>query len=133
MATSSAEGSWLGCIETFLIFKCLALRILRFIRSPFLHSALGHAHSVSCVGLFVSIILLCGTMATMKGGTSSKDVQSQPRSQTLWFFTLPRHHGLRILPGHCGDRLRVPSYDLGWQTLERRSGLNLRALELKSI
>ncbi|CAE7257035.1 unnamed protein product [Symbiodinium pilosum] len=24
--------------------------ILRFIRSPFLHSALGHAHSVSCVG-----------------------------------------------------------------------------------
>lgn len=42
--------------------------ILRFIRSPFLHSALGHAHSVSCVGLFVSIILLCATMATMKGG-----------------------------------------------------------------
>eukprot|EP00438_Fugacium_kawagutii_P002547 Skav219493 [mRNA] locus=scaffold937:61374:64692:- [translate_table: standard] len=42
--------------------------ILRFIRSPFLHSALGHAHSVSCVGLFVSIILLCATMVTMKGG-----------------------------------------------------------------
>ncbi|CAE7292781.1 unnamed protein product [Symbiodinium natans] len=42
--------------------------LLRFIRSPFLHSALGHAHSVSCVGLFVSIIFLCATMAAMKGG-----------------------------------------------------------------
>ncbi|CAJ1415147.1 unnamed protein product [Effrenium voratum] len=42
--------------------------ILRFIRSPFLHSALGHAHSVSCAGLFVSIIFLCATMAAMKGG-----------------------------------------------------------------
>mmetsp|Transcript_23285 Transcript_23285/g.42088 ORF Transcript_23285/g.42088 Transcript_23285/m.42088 type:complete len:404 (-) Transcript_23285:76-1287(-) len=41
---------------------------LKFIRSPQLHNVLAHAHSVSCAGLFVSVMLLCMTMAVMSGG-----------------------------------------------------------------
>mmetsp|Transcript_81785 Transcript_81785/g.252499 ORF Transcript_81785/g.252499 Transcript_81785/m.252499 type:complete len:520 (-) Transcript_81785:85-1644(-) len=42
--------------------------LTKIIRSPMFHNTLGHAHSISCVGLFVSIIMLCITMAFMKGG-----------------------------------------------------------------
>mmetsp|Transcript_56844 Transcript_56844/g.122941 ORF Transcript_56844/g.122941 Transcript_56844/m.122941 type:complete len:576 (-) Transcript_56844:241-1968(-) len=43
----------------------------RIIRSPKLQDALALAHTVSCVGLFVSIILLCIAMALMKGSISA--------------------------------------------------------------
>lgn len=45
--------------------------ITKLIRSPMFHSLLGHAHSVSCVGLFLSILMLCFTMALMKGGITA--------------------------------------------------------------
>lgn len=44
-----------------------ASTITRIIRSPALHSGLAVAHTVSCAGLFVSILLLCITMAAMSG------------------------------------------------------------------
>mmetsp|Transcript_31345 Transcript_31345/g.57493 ORF Transcript_31345/g.57493 Transcript_31345/m.57493 type:complete len:426 (+) Transcript_31345:93-1370(+) len=39
----------------------------RLIRSPILHHVLASAHVLSCVGLFVSIVLLCMAMALMAG------------------------------------------------------------------
>mmetsp|Transcript_111995 Transcript_111995/g.349024 ORF Transcript_111995/g.349024 Transcript_111995/m.349024 type:complete len:591 (-) Transcript_111995:5-1777(-) len=41
--------------------------LLQFIRSPRLQDALHALHTVSCVGLFASIVPLCITMAVMKG------------------------------------------------------------------
>jgi len=42
--------------------------ITKLVRSPVFHTALGHAHSISCAGLFLSILMLCATMGVMKGG-----------------------------------------------------------------
>lgn len=48
--------------------------IMKISRSRMFHDALGHAHSVSCTGLFVSIVMLCITMMTMKGGITVGEV-----------------------------------------------------------
>lgn len=48
--------------------------VTKIIRSPYFHSALGHAHSISCAGLFLSILLLCATMAVMKGGITACEI-----------------------------------------------------------
>lgn len=40
---------------------------MQLIRSPKLHDLLALSHTLSCVGLFLSIILLCTAMALMKG------------------------------------------------------------------
>ncbi|CAK0830391.1 unnamed protein product, partial [Prorocentrum cordatum] len=40
------------------------------VRSPKLHAGLSIGHTLSCVGLFVSIILLCIAMGLMKGEDS---------------------------------------------------------------
>mmetsp|Transcript_152890 Transcript_152890/g.490457 ORF Transcript_152890/g.490457 Transcript_152890/m.490457 type:complete len:527 (-) Transcript_152890:301-1881(-) len=45
--------------------------ITRLIRSPVFTTALGHLHSVSCVGLFTSILSLCISMAFMKGAVTA--------------------------------------------------------------
>lgn len=45
--------------------------ILRLLRSPKLHDALAAAHTVSCVGLFASIVPLCLAMALMKGAVTA--------------------------------------------------------------
>lgn len=41
--------------------------LTKIIRSPMLRNTLAAAHTVSCAGLFVSILLLCITMAAMSG------------------------------------------------------------------
>jgi len=41
--------------------------VVRLLRSPRLHDALAAAHTVSCVGLFASIVPLCLALALMKG------------------------------------------------------------------
>mmetsp|Transcript_60727 Transcript_60727/g.198836 ORF Transcript_60727/g.198836 Transcript_60727/m.198836 type:complete len:633 (+) Transcript_60727:131-2029(+) len=41
--------------------------LVKFMRSPKLHDGLALAHTLSCVGLFLSILLLCIAMALMKG------------------------------------------------------------------
>mmetsp|Transcript_44467 Transcript_44467/g.102773 ORF Transcript_44467/g.102773 Transcript_44467/m.102773 type:complete len:530 (-) Transcript_44467:153-1742(-) len=46
-------------------------QITKIIRSPLFHSTLGHAHSISCVGLFLSIVMLSITMTSMKGGITA--------------------------------------------------------------
>mmetsp|Transcript_29981 Transcript_29981/g.53638 ORF Transcript_29981/g.53638 Transcript_29981/m.53638 type:complete len:599 (+) Transcript_29981:101-1897(+) len=43
----------------------------RVIRSPKLHEGLALAHTLSCIGLFSSIILLCVAMALMKGSVTA--------------------------------------------------------------
>lgn len=45
--------------------------LVKMIRSPKLHQGLAIAHTVSCVGLFVSIILLCVAMALMSGAITA--------------------------------------------------------------
>lgn len=47
---------------------------MRLIRSSRLHDALFIAHTLSCVGLFASIILLCIAMALMKGAVTLCEV-----------------------------------------------------------
>lgn len=44
---------------------------LQLMRSPKLHDGLAIAHTLSCVGLFLSIILLCFAMALMKGAVTA--------------------------------------------------------------
>jgi len=44
---------------------------MQIMRSPKLHDGLAVAHTVSCVGLFASIILLCIAMALMKGAVTA--------------------------------------------------------------
>lgn len=44
---------------------------VQIMRSPKLHDGLAIAHTVSCVGLFASIILLCVAMALMKGAVTA--------------------------------------------------------------
>jgi len=44
---------------------------MQLMRSPKLHDGLAMAHTVSCVGLFASIILLCIAMALMKGAVTA--------------------------------------------------------------
>jgi len=44
---------------------------IQLIRSPKLHNGLAVAHTVSCVGLFASIILLCIAMALMAGSITA--------------------------------------------------------------
>lgn len=41
--------------------------LMQLMRSPKLHDGLAFAHTLSCVGLFLSILLLCIAMALMKG------------------------------------------------------------------
>lgn len=45
--------------------------IVQLLRSPRLHDALAAAHTVSCVGLFASIVPLCLAMALMKGAVTA--------------------------------------------------------------
>eukprot|EP00929_Paragymnodinium_shiwhaense_P093397 TRINITY_DN5354_c0_g2_i1.p1 TRINITY_DN5354_c0_g2~~TRINITY_DN5354_c0_g2_i1.p1 ORF type:complete len:561 (+),score=88.92 TRINITY_DN5354_c0_g2_i1:147-1829(+) len=39
----------------------------KIVRSPYFQAALKHVHSISCAGLFVSILMLCWAVVAMKG------------------------------------------------------------------
>uniref|UniRef100_A0A6V0DSW4 Uncharacterized protein n=1 Tax=Zooxanthella nutricula TaxID=1333877 RepID=A0A6V0DSW4_9DINO len=87
--------------------------ITKIIRSPVFHSALGHAHSISCAGLFISILLLCATMAFMKGGITACEVCLAIVANA---FALP--HAVLAIRRLSEDADRALRQALGEQTAE---------------
>lgn len=83
-SVSATETLATGCFWIWLIagFSTAAVQILddapvlgdakpdkftEIVRSKAFHSFLANAHSISCAGLFISLLMLCATMAMMSG------------------------------------------------------------------
>lgn len=83
-SVSMTETLATGCFWIWLIagFSTAAVQILddapmlgdakpdkftQIVRSPSFHSFLANAHSISCAGLFISLLMLCATVAMMSG------------------------------------------------------------------